>query len=130
LRWSACSLADGPADLATLAAENAFVEMRTESGLRHQVDAAFARAGVTRRISFELSTSEAVVRFVALGFGPVLVPQSAAAAAPDDVTVMELADPAARHSITMVHRHPEPIAPSARAFLAVVAAFETRRSTT
>ena len=103
--------------------------MRAESGLRHQVDAAFARAGVTRRIAFELSTYDAVVRFVALGFGPALVPRSAAAAR-DDVAVVELADPAARHPISLVHRHPEPTAPSARAFLALLAAFETPRSTT
>jgi len=45
------------------------LEMRPESGLRCQVDAVFARAGVSRRIAFELSTSDAVVRFVALGFG-------------------------------------------------------------
>jgi hypothetical protein len=62
-----------------LTAESAFVEVRAESGLRHQVDAAFARAGVTRRIAFELSTSDAVVRFVALGFGPAIVPRSTAA---------------------------------------------------
>ena len=119
-----------PADLATLAGESAFVEMRAESGLRHQVDAAFARAGVTRRIAFELATSDAVVRFVALGFGPALVPRSAAAARPDDVAVLELADPAARHPISLVHRRPEPTAPSARAFLALLAAFEAPRTTT
>ena len=110
--------------------ESAFVEMRAESGLRHQVDAAFARAGVTRRIAFELATSDAVVRFVALGFGAALVPRSAAAARPDDVAVLELADPAARHPISLVHRRPEPTAPSARAFLALLAAFEAPRTTT
>ncbi len=102
-------------DLAALAAESAFVEMRAESGLRRQVDAAFARAGVARSIAFELATSDAVVRFVGLGFGSAVVPRSAAAA--DDVTVLELADPAARHPISLVHRQPEPSAPSARAFL-------------
>ena len=116
-------LAEGPADLAALADESAFVEMRAESGLRQQVDAVFARAGVARRIAFELSTSDAVVRFVALGFGPALVPRSAATARPDDVAVVELADPAARHPISLVHRHPAPTAPSARAFLALLAAF-------
>ena len=90
--------------------------MRAESGLRQQVDAAFARAGVTRRIAFELSTSDAVVRFVALGFGSALVPRSAATTRPDDVAVVELADPAARHPISLVHRHPAPTAPSARSF--------------
>ena len=123
------ALAGAPADLTALAAESAFVEMRPESGLRAQVDAVFARAGITRRIAFELSTSAAVVRFVALGFGAAVVPQSTAAAAPDDVTALELADPAARHPIGLVHRSPEPSAPSARAFLALLDASETRRST-
>jgi DNA-binding transcriptional LysR family regulator len=103
-------------DLGELAAASTFVEMRAESGLRQQVDAAFARAGVTRRIAFELATSDAVVRFVGLGFGAAVVPRSAVAGA-DDVTVLELADPAARHPISLVHRQPEPSAPSARAFL-------------
>src|SRR6266542_3688056 len=111
------------------AAESAFIEMRAESGLRHQVDAAFARARVTRRIAFELSTSDAVVRFVALGFGPAVVPRSAAATRPHAVAVLELADPAARHPISLIHRHPEPTAPSARAFLTLLATFETPRST-
>jgi DNA-binding transcriptional LysR family regulator len=117
-------IAKAPADLAALAAESAFVEMRPESGLRCQVDAAFARAGVTRRIAFELCTSDAVVRFVALGFGPAVVPRSAVTARPEDVAVRDLADPAARHPIGLVHRQPEPSAPSARAFLALLAASE------
>ena len=61
-----------------------------------------------------LSSSDAVVRFVALGFGSALVPCSAATTRPDDVAVVELADPAARHPISLVHRHPAPTAPSAR----------------
>ena len=112
--------AEAPHDLGALAAGSAFVEMRPESGLRRQVDAVFARAGVVRRIAFELSTSDAVVRFVALGFGPAIVPLSAAGARSGDVTVMELGDPAARHPIGLVHRRPEPTAPSARAFLGML----------
>jgi DNA-binding transcriptional LysR family regulator len=110
---------DGSADLAALAAGNAFVEMRAESGLRRQVDAAFVRAGVERRIAFELSTSEAVVRFVRLGFGPAVVPRSAVASV-SGLVVQELADPEARHPIALVHRDPAPSAPSARAFLALL----------
>ena len=110
-------LADGAADLAALAAGSAFVEMRAESGLRRQVDATFARAGVERRIAFELSTSEAVVRFVRLGFGPAVVPRSAVVAG---LAVHQLADPEARHPIALVHRDPAPSAPSARAFLALL----------
>ena len=98
--------------------------MRAESGLRQQVDAAFARAGVARRVAFELATSDAVVRFVGLGFGAAVVPRSATAGERGEVggvTVLELADPAARHPISLVHRRPEPTAPSARAFLRLLA---------
>jgi DNA-binding transcriptional LysR family regulator len=102
--------------LAELAGSSSFIEMREESGLRLQVDAAFARAGVDRGIAFELGSSDSVVRFVGLGFGAALVPASAAGSA-EAVRVLRLDDPAARHPISLVHRRPEPSAPSARAFL-------------
>lgn len=114
--------ADAPADLAALAAATPFVEMRAESGLRTQVDAVFERAGVARRVAFELATSDVVVRYVALGFGAAVVPRSAAAGRGGDVVTLELADPAARHPTSLVHRRPEPAAPSARAFLRLLAA--------
>jgi DNA-binding transcriptional LysR family regulator len=106
-------------DLHELAEVSPFIEMRTESGLRLQVDAAFDRAGVTRTVAFELGTSDSVVRFAGLGFGAALVPVSAAST-PTDVRVLALPDPAARHPISLVHRAPEPSAPSARAFLALL----------
>jgi DNA-binding transcriptional LysR family regulator len=108
-----------PVQLAELAKTGDFVEMRAESGLRRQVDAAFARAGVQRSIAFELSSSDNVVRFVALGFGTALVPRSAAAARPG-LRVFDLSDPLAQHPVSLIHRAPEPSAPSARAFLALL----------
>jgi len=50
-----------------------------------------------------------------LGFGSALVPCSAATTRPDDVAVVELADPRG-HPISLGHRHPAPTAPSARSF--------------
>jgi DNA-binding transcriptional LysR family regulator len=109
-------LADaGTANLAELVEATGFVEMRAESGLRRQVDAVFGRAGLTRRIAFELSTSEAVVRYVALGFGAAIVPLSAAVGT--EIAVLTLPDRRARHPVSLIHRHPEPSAPSARAFI-------------
>jgi DNA-binding transcriptional LysR family regulator len=105
--------------LAELAAAGPLIEMRAESGLRLQVDAAFERAGVERTVAFELGTSDAVVRFAGLGFGAALVPASAAEGA-SDVAILPLDDPAARHPIGLVHRSPAPSAPSARAFLALL----------
>jgi DNA-binding transcriptional LysR family regulator len=99
--------------LADLAAGTAFVEMRPESGLRRQVDAAFERARVTRRVAFELATSESVVRFVGLGFGAAVVPRSTADHG------MALDDAAARHPISVVHR-PRPAAPAARELLRLI----------
>jgi DNA-binding transcriptional LysR family regulator len=108
----------GAVELGELAAHGPFVEMRAESGLRRQVDAAFARAGADRSIAFELGTSQGLVRFVGLGFGAAIVPRSAAQGA--DVVVLELADRAARHPISLLHQQPEPSAPAARAFLALL----------
>jgi DNA-binding transcriptional LysR family regulator len=102
-----------------LAAAGPFIDMRAESGLRLQVDAAFERAGVSRTVAFELGSSESVVRFARLGFGAALVPASATAAA-TGVSVLPLPDPLARHPISVVHRAPDPAAPSARALLALL----------
>ncbi|MGY1662880.1 LysR family transcriptional regulator [Geodermatophilus sp. SYSU D00705] len=111
--------AAGHTSPAALAAAGQFVEMRAESGLRLQVDAAFERAGVERTVAFELGSSDAVVRFAGLGFGAALVPASAAEGVAD-VAVLTVGDPAARHPIGLVHRAPEPSTPSARAFLALL----------
>jgi DNA-binding transcriptional LysR family regulator len=107
--------------LAELADYGAFVEMREQSGLRRQVDAAFARAGVTRTIAFELGTSDSVVRYVELGFGAAVVPRSSAQNRPD-IRSLGLRDPQARHPVSLIHRAPEPSAPSARAFLKLLTA--------
>lgn len=107
--------------LAELADGTDFVEMRAESGLRVQVDAAFDRAGTHRGVAFALDTSDAVVRYVALGLGVAVVPASTAAGHPD-VAVLTLDDGDARHPVSLVHRTPQPSAPAARAFLALLPA--------
>ena len=108
--------AAGVVGLGELAAGGSFVEMRAESGLRRQVDDAFDEAGVTRRIAVELGASDTVARFVGLGFGAAVVPASAVAGR-GDVAILDLSDVRARHPVTLIHRHPEPTAPSGRAFL-------------
>ena len=109
---------DGAA-LDELAATGPFIEMRPESGLRLQADAAFDRAGVERTVAFELGTPDAVAKYAGLGLGAGLVPTSTARAA-IRVAVLPLDDRRARHPIGLVHRAPVPETPSARAFLAVV----------
>ena len=105
--------------LAELAAAGPFIEMRPESGLRQQVDAAFERAGLRRKVAFELGTSDAVARFVALGFGAAVVPESAATTQAR-ARILRLRGIEARHPVSLVYRRPAPSAPSARAFLALL----------
>jgi DNA-binding transcriptional LysR family regulator len=107
------------AALDELAEAGAFIEMRAESGLRLQVDAAFRRAGVQRSVAFELGASDVVLRFVRLGFGAALVPASALGKT-SDVAVLHLPDPDARHPVSVVHQLPEPSTPSARALLSLL----------
>jgi DNA-binding transcriptional LysR family regulator len=113
------SFPPGPTTLAALAA-TAFVETHAASGLRRHVDAVFSRAGVTRDVALELPGTDTVVRFVAAGFGPAIVPLSAATAASEDVAVVDLADPDALYPIGLVHRNPEPSSPSGRALLSIL----------
>jgi DNA-binding transcriptional LysR family regulator len=108
-------------ELGELADAGPFIDMRPESGLRLQVDAAFDRAGLARTVAFELGTSENVLRFVGLGFGAALVPASAITTRAE-VSVLPLADPDARHPIGLVHQPPRPSTPSAQAFLDLVLA--------
>jgi DNA-binding transcriptional LysR family regulator len=113
-------LADrGRTGVGELAGHGPFVEMRVESGLRTQVDLAFARARASRTVAFALDTSDAVVRYVGLGLGVAVVPASAAAGHVE-VAVLPLDDPSARHPVSLVHRRPEPSAPAARAFLTLL----------
>ena len=76
-----------------------------------------------RGVAFALDTSDAVVRYVGLGLGVAVVPASTTAgqaAGNGDVAAVPLDDPAARHPVSLVHRRPEPSAPAARAFLALL----------
>ena len=54
-----------------------------------------------------------------MGFGAALVPESAATPHPE-VVALSLSDPGARHPVSLIHRDPEPSAPSARTFLALL----------
>ena len=82
--------------------------------MEHKLKAEMA----ARSVAFELSTSDAVVRFVQLGFGAALVPRSASRGR--DVTVRALIDPAAAHPVSLIHRPPVPAAPAAQALVALL----------
>jgi DNA-binding transcriptional LysR family regulator len=113
----------GRVGLAELVAGSVAVELRPESGLRVQVDAAYARAGVQRAVAFELGALPDVIRLVRLGLGVAVVPRPSV---PDEagIVALELDDPDARHPVSLIHRDPAPGAPAARAFLAALDALD------
>ena len=110
----------GEIRLAELADDTAFVEMRAESGLRRQVDAAFDRG---RRCTAG-SPSSSVPPSLSSGSSPwVSGPRSSRCRPPragTDVGGARLLDITTRHPTSVVHRFPAPSAPSARAFLALL----------
>jgi DNA-binding transcriptional LysR family regulator len=68
--------------LTELAAER-FVDMPEGWGVRMAADRAFAAAGITRTVSFELNDSASVIEFVREGLGVALLPGPMAAIAPE-----------------------------------------------
>lgn len=109
----------GSVTLAELAAHGPGVELRAASGLRHYVDVAFARLGVTRRVAFEVATTDEQIRYAALGMGFALVPTPTVEPGQlrHPVAVLEIVGEPIRHPVALVHRRPAPTSPAARALI-------------
>lgn len=108
------------ADLAELAATGGFIDCHQDSGLRTQVDLAFARAKVSRHVAFELGNLLDVARMAALGLGVAIVPASVGETLPQfggQYSVVRLSDPLAVQPVALVFRDPAPLSPAARAFV-------------
>ncbi|RAY12985.1 LysR family transcriptional regulator [Actinomadura craniellae] len=103
-------------DLHRLAKE-VFVDFPAGTAARAQSDEAFAAAGVSREVAFEITNADLMARLVRLGLGIAMMP---AAFAPElrDVQAVELSDPPTRveHLIWSRLRP----SPAAAAFLGVL----------
>jgi DNA-binding transcriptional LysR family regulator len=95
--------------VAALVGSRPFIHFIAGSGLRHHVDAAFARAGVSVSHSFELGQGSDVIRLAALDIGVAIVPASAVTEAGsvlqvgEEYRVIRLADKAAVFPVSVVH---------------------------
>jgi DNA-binding transcriptional LysR family regulator len=85
--------------LAELASER-FVDMPEGWGVRMAADRAFAIAGVSRTVSFELNDSAGVTEFVREGLGVAVLPRPMAAIAPEVVQI-PIQDPAPSFEISL-----------------------------
>ena len=118
-------------DLADLPESHQLIQFARGSGLRRQVEAAFARAGVEPGQHFRVGQIQDMIRLAARGIGVTVVPRSsvfldpavpgkgAQDALPYGARALRIADEAAVHTICVVHDSKR-LAPAAAAFLEVV----------
>jgi DNA-binding transcriptional LysR family regulator len=102
--------------VAALVGTRPFIHFVAGSGVRHHVNAAFGRAGVTVNHSFEMGQLSDMVRLAALDIGVTIVPSASVGGAGSDLEihqdyrVIRLADEAAVHPVSVVydaaHRSP------------------------
>lgn len=100
-------------------AREPFIELGHGSGLRSQSDQAFSAAGLERHVALEVAGIDDLLSLVALGLGAALLPSSLLdARSTARVHALPLEGMPVRRSVALVWREKEPVAPSARAFLA------------
>lgn len=106
--------------LAQLAEAGPSVELRDGTGLRLELDRAFARAGVVRTIGVEVATTVDAVRYAAFGFGYALVPESVLAGGRlrGNASVLTITGDPIRHPIAVIYEEPQPTSPAAAELLA------------
>lgn len=117
-------------DLADLPESHQLIQFTRGSGLRRQVEAAFARAGVEPGQHFQVGQIHDMIRLAARGIGVTVVPRSSVfddsvagvnslGALPYGARALRVADEAAVHTICAVHDSKR-LAPAGAAFLEVV----------
>lgn len=112
--------AHGPLRWDELAA-HPVITVRSGYGVRHQIDEAAARAGVTLQITQEVSLLSTALALAAHGLGVALVPGSlAGAAAAATLLVRPMADPAVERAVAIVAVKAKAHSPAAQAFCAAV----------
>ncbi|MCF2533301.1 LysR family transcriptional regulator [Yinghuangia soli] len=107
--------AEPSADLRRLATEE-FIDLPAKTAGRSQSDLAFAAAGLTRDVVFEVSNADYLARLVAAGLGVALLPPSYAAGL-GGVTTIEVTDAPTRAEYVIWSR--DTCHPAANAFLAL-----------
>jgi DNA-binding transcriptional LysR family regulator len=110
--------------LAALVETRPFIHFVAGSGVRHQVDAALGRAGVTVSQSFEMGQLNDMVRLAALDIGVTVVPACVTESGPvsreaENYRVIRLTDNAALHPVSVIYDAAH-LSSAASAFLKVL----------
>jgi DNA-binding transcriptional LysR family regulator len=106
-------------DLADLPDSHQLIQFARGSGLRRQVEAAFARAGVEPGRHFEVAQIHDMVRLASAGVGVTVVPRASVhEVLHGGAKALRIADPAAVHHVSVVYDSTR-LAPAAAAFLRI-----------
>ncbi|MBT2235084.1 LysR family transcriptional regulator [Nonomuraea sp. NEAU-A123] len=98
-------------------ADRALICLPHGTGLRAALDEACAAAGVTAHVAFEASEPYVLGQLAAKGLGLAVLPESAVAAARDELHVLEITEPGMRGRMALVWRSTGSSGPAARAFI-------------
>ncbi|MFD1544645.1 LysR family transcriptional regulator [Nonomuraea guangzhouensis] len=99
-------------------ADRALICLPRGTGLRAALDEACAAAGFTAHVAFEASEPYVLGQLAAKGLGVAVLPESAVAAAQEELHVLEIAEPGLRGQMALVWRSTGSSGPAARAFIA------------
>ncbi|MFB7476257.1 LysR family transcriptional regulator [Kitasatospora sp. NPDC056184] len=110
-----------PVDLRRLASE-VFVDLPAKTAGRAQSDLAFAAAGLTREVAFEVTNADYLARLVGAGLGVALLPPSYVAGLATGLVTVEVTDaPSRAEYVIWCRERPHP---AAAAFLALLGVAE------
>jgi len=94
------------------------IGMSENSYVRQLIDSAFAKIGVSKHPSAEVSLITTAIGMVKFGFGVSVLPDSAAQVCNlDGVKVLRLHDPVIRRSLGLLYRSMTTLSPAAKAFM-------------
>ncbi|WP_380280826.1 LysR family transcriptional regulator [Kitasatospora purpeofusca] len=111
----------GPVDLRRLTSE-VFVDLPAKTAGRAQSDQAFAAAGLTREVAFEVTNADYLARLVGAGLGVALLAPSYVASLATDLVTVEVTDaPSRAEYVIWCRERPHP---AAAAFLALLGVTE------
>ncbi|MER5180321.1 LysR substrate-binding domain-containing protein [Streptomyces sp. NPDC002896] len=99
--------------------EHALISLTRGTGLRTSLDQACAAAGFRPRIAFEAGDPNLLVELAGRGLGVAILPESLAAAHPDELHTVRLTDPALHSYLALAWRSADqgPVSPAARALI-------------
>jgi DNA-binding transcriptional LysR family regulator len=99
-------------------ADQTLISLPVGTGLRANIDAAYASVGLRPRVAFEASDPRTLARLAARGLGLAFLPASVARSHGEGLRILRVSDPEMRGRLALAWRTEGPVSPAARALIA------------